>query len=149
MTYEECYLNSVVETPRKHNPSSDSRHIMAVVIRQDEMARKVFVQWGMDDSRQTDWYDPADLKPVKRVFHNERVPKSDERFYAAVDPNGHIIAIERFKPDADAKAVWKYIKDYDIGYDGYYGYSEQDAQVAEWIGYRSYEITIPHGLVRK
>jgi hypothetical protein len=149
MIYEECYVDMIVQTPRKHNPAPDSRLVMAVVIRKDEKSKKVMVQWGLDECRQTDWYDPKELNPVKRVFHNEHLPKTDVRFCAALDPNGNIIAIERFFKDATEKAVWKYIKDYNISYDGYYGYSEQDAQVAEWLGYRAYEITIPHGFVRK
>jgi hypothetical protein len=149
LKYEECYERLIVLTPRKWNPSDAGRSIRAFVLRKDDAAKKVLVQWGLDDQRQTDWYDPADLEPVKRVFHDERVPKSDERFWAAVDPNGNIIAIEKWKKEADHKAVQKYLNDFKIGCDGFYGYSEADELVAEWLGYRSYEIIIPHGLVRK
>lgn len=145
MKYEDCKQEGlVVLTPRHWNPN-DPPNIMAVVRDWSDSSGLIFVQWGLDDSRQTDWYHPEDLKPVTRF--EEKPEFHAASLWAAVTPSGEVLGIYPDQNKAIHEAVYKYLNDHKIGWDSYYGYSDVDQIVAEWIGYRALPFDLKKGIL--
>jgi len=149
MQYEECCKDMIVMTPRKWHADDEHPTIMAVVIRKNDLSKKVLVQWGNSESRQTDWYDPEELILVPELKQSVSVIQSDIKMWAALNPEGKIIGVSTSKRETDRQAVFYYLEQSGIGYDSYYGYSEIDETIARHLGYRSFYFVLPRGLTLK